>query len=117
MQEPGNSDVSAWVDFSALRQAVQNSGAAATMHGPVPQGRFLHAMGMEEKLDLLLEVYSLSKSNQTCTCIEYLHPEMYTGTPCYKEPQGRVTHVLRHSNTIRCRFLDDRIIRSPNGCL
>ena len=41
---PGEADLSAHVDFSALFQAAQNSGARA--HGPVTQATFLQALGI-----------------------------------------------------------------------
>jgi NADH dehydrogenase [ubiquinone] 1 alpha subcomplex assembly factor 7 len=44
---PGEADVSAHVDFSALVHAVQKSGARA--HGPVTQASFLRALGIESR--------------------------------------------------------------------
>jgi NADH dehydrogenase [ubiquinone] 1 alpha subcomplex assembly factor 7 len=48
---PGEADLSAHVDFSALVQAVQRSGARA--HGPVTQAAFLQVLGIESRGDEL----------------------------------------------------------------
>jgi SAM-dependent MidA family methyltransferase len=48
---PGESDLTAHVDFSALAAALARGGAA--VHGPITQGRFLLAMGLVERLEVL----------------------------------------------------------------
>lgn len=53
LESPGTADVSAWVDFAALRQAAEESGARVTVHGPVDQGRLLRALGIETRLQQL----------------------------------------------------------------
>lgn len=40
---------------SGCRQAVVQSGAAAEAHGPIPQAHFLAGLGIEARLDALLE--------------------------------------------------------------
>lgn len=55
LQEPGSADLTAWVDFAALRQAVTESLSRVTAHGPVAQGHFCLANGMEQRLDELLQ--------------------------------------------------------------
>jgi len=47
LEAPGNADLTAHVDFSALVEAARAAGAAA--HGPVPQGRFLEALGIRQR--------------------------------------------------------------------
>ena len=54
--EPGNADLSAWVDFDALRQAALDSGAPVAVHGPVSQAHFLTSMGLNARLQQLLKV-------------------------------------------------------------
>jgi SAM-dependent MidA family methyltransferase len=44
---PGEADVSAHVDFSALAHVIRRSGARA--HGPVPQSSFLRDLGIETR--------------------------------------------------------------------
>jgi len=48
---PGSADLSAHVDFAAFAAAAEASGAV--VHGPVPQGRFLRALGAEARLAAL----------------------------------------------------------------
>jgi NADH dehydrogenase [ubiquinone] 1 alpha subcomplex assembly factor 7 len=48
---PGTADLSAHVDFAAFAEAARAGGAAT--HGPVPQGRFLLALGAELRLAAL----------------------------------------------------------------
>src|SRR5205085_12668040 len=51
LDNPGEADLSAHVDFAALAEAGQAAGAA--VWGPVPQGRFLAALGAEARLRTL----------------------------------------------------------------
>ncbi len=48
---PGEADLTAHVDFPALREAAQGAG----VHGPVPQGRFLGALGLFERTQRLVQ--------------------------------------------------------------
>jgi NADH dehydrogenase [ubiquinone] 1 alpha subcomplex assembly factor 7 len=50
---PGDADLSAQVDFRALAEAASAGGAA--VYGPVPQGAFLRALGIEARALRLLE--------------------------------------------------------------
>jgi NADH dehydrogenase [ubiquinone] 1 alpha subcomplex assembly factor 7 len=52
LDRPGEADLSAHVDFAALRAAA--SAAGAIVHGPVAQGEFLRALGAEARLGALL---------------------------------------------------------------
>ncbi len=56
LSQPGTADLSAWVDYSALRQAAVESGASVKVHGPVPQGQLLLALGIQARLQALAEV-------------------------------------------------------------
>lgn len=51
LDHPGEADLTAHVDFPALARAARESGAAA--YGPVPQGRFLAALGLFQRTDRL----------------------------------------------------------------
>lgn len=51
LADPGTADLSAHVDFAALSEAARAAGAA--VRGPVPQGRFLTALGAEARLAAL----------------------------------------------------------------
>lgn len=52
LDAPGTADLSAHVDFTALATTARAGGAA--VHGPMPQGAFLEALGGELRLDMLL---------------------------------------------------------------
>ena len=52
LADPGTVDLTAHVDFQALAQAAAAQGAA--IHGPVPQGRFLPRLGLEERTVMLM---------------------------------------------------------------
>ena len=47
LAEPGESDLTAHVDFGGLSRAARAAGAR--VHGPVPQGRFLRDLGIGER--------------------------------------------------------------------
>jgi NADH dehydrogenase [ubiquinone] 1 alpha subcomplex assembly factor 7 len=48
LDDPGNADLSAHVDFAAFADSARSTGAA--VWGPVPQGRFLEALGAVARL-------------------------------------------------------------------
>jgi NADH dehydrogenase [ubiquinone] 1 alpha subcomplex assembly factor 7 len=50
--DPGHADLTAHVDFAALARAAVACGAAC--HGPVPQGSFLHAIGLTVRTTRLI---------------------------------------------------------------
>lgn len=50
---PGRVDLSAWVDFSAMRLAAQGAGSGVAVQGPVGQGPWLRAMGIDARLEAL----------------------------------------------------------------
>ncbi len=51
LDRPGESDLTAHVDFAALARAALDAGAAP--HGPMPQGEFLNALGLVERAERL----------------------------------------------------------------
>ena len=54
LSEPGSADLTADVDFSALRSAARARGGAITF-GPITQRAFLQQMGVDERLQRLLD--------------------------------------------------------------
>ncbi len=52
LEAPGEADLTAHVDFAALARAA--GGAGARVHGPVAQGRFLSALGIDARAAKLL---------------------------------------------------------------
>ncbi len=53
LQDPGTADLTAHVDFHAIKQAAAEEGAAG--YGPVTQGDFLEVLGARARLDKLCE--------------------------------------------------------------
>jgi len=51
LENPGEADITAHVDFAALANAARDAGAVP--HGPVPQNRFLTALGLFQRGDAL----------------------------------------------------------------
>jgi NADH dehydrogenase [ubiquinone] 1 alpha subcomplex assembly factor 7 len=51
--DPGDADLAAAVDFAALACAA--AGAGATTYGPIDQGRFLRRLGIERRVQALLQ--------------------------------------------------------------
>lgn len=47
LADPGEVDLTAHVDFAALKRIAQQAGAR--VHGPVPQGQFLRRLGIEKR--------------------------------------------------------------------
>jgi NADH dehydrogenase [ubiquinone] 1 alpha subcomplex assembly factor 7 len=57
LRAPGEADLSAQVDFAGVAEAMRDSGFACD--GPVPQGRFLSALGIVERASRLMAVNPL----------------------------------------------------------
>lgn len=55
LSSPGQVDVSADVDFIALAEAAIEGSDGVEVHGPVEQGDFLQALGIEERMRQLLK--------------------------------------------------------------
>lgn len=53
--EPGMTDLSADVDFAAVAEAALTASEGVEIHGPVEQGSFLEAMGIQERAEMLLK--------------------------------------------------------------
>ena len=60
LDSPGTADLSVWVDFAALRQAAEESGAPVACHGPVTQTNFLQGLGVQARFEQLVKVGSVS---------------------------------------------------------
>ena len=60
LDDPGDADLTAHVDFSALAAAARRAGAG--VFGPLPQGAFLEALGIEERAAALRRNASASQA-------------------------------------------------------
>ena len=63
-------DLTAHVDFAALAEAAEASGARA--HGPIAQGRFLRALGIEARAARLLAGATPAQATQIRAALERL---------------------------------------------
>eukprot|EP00271_Cylindrocystis_brebissonii_P021623 TRINITY_DN7845_c0_g1_i1.p1 TRINITY_DN7845_c0_g1~~TRINITY_DN7845_c0_g1_i1.p1 ORF type:complete len:416 (-),score=100.03 TRINITY_DN7845_c0_g1_i1:273-1520(-) len=55
LETPGAADLSAYVDFAALRHAVEDAQVDAAAFGPVNQNRLLWSLGINVRLEALLQ--------------------------------------------------------------
>ncbi|KAH9570881.1 hypothetical protein CY35_02G064100 [Sphagnum magellanicum] len=55
LQDPGSADLSAYVDFAAIKHAVEDEAAGSSAFGPVCQSQFLGALGINFRLEALLQ--------------------------------------------------------------
>ncbi|MEM0986667.1 MAG: SAM-dependent methyltransferase [Pseudomonadota bacterium] len=53
LEAPGDSDLTVDVDFRRLRTLAEAAGLS--VHGPIPQGQFLMALGLQARLDRLIK--------------------------------------------------------------
>ncbi|KAF5833036.1 putative S-adenosyl-L-methionine-dependent methyltransferase-domain-containing protein [Dunaliella salina] len=64
LDRPGSADLSTWVDFGALRQGAQESGSPVCVHGPVSQASFLTQLGIQARLEKLLQAATPAQAEQ-----------------------------------------------------
>ncbi|CAL5220482.1 g2508 [Coccomyxa viridis] len=65
LSQPGLADLSAHVDFSAIKHSVNTAeGSNASCHGPITQAHFLEALGIRERLEGLLQTASQEEGEQ-----------------------------------------------------
>lgn len=62
LQEPGEIDLSAYVNFSALTEIAKSANMKVV--GSIPQGEFLECMGISDRVQILSAKVSLSMANQ-----------------------------------------------------
>ena len=66
LSEPGRVDLSAYVDFDAMRHAVLKAGQSRMkMHGPINQSVFLKALGIDSRLHMLIECSEDEKQKES----------------------------------------------------
>lgn len=78
LQLPGESDLTAHVDFAALARAARDAGGTA--HGPVPQGVFLNRLGIAARVAVLLRAASPRQRADIAAACERLIGEAQMGT-------------------------------------
>lgn len=67
LTDPGKVDLSAYVDFEAMRHAVLKAHPTADvrMHGPINQSVFLKALGIDSRLHMLIECCEDEKQKES----------------------------------------------------
>ena len=78
LEMPGESDLTAHVDFAALARAARAAGA--TVHGPVPQGLFLNRLGIAARAAILLRQATPEQRRAIAAACERLIGEAQMGT-------------------------------------
>ncbi len=74
---PGTVDLTAHVDFQALREAAESMGART--HGPVSQSQFLNTLGIATRAQALKKGAPLTKSAEIDSALERLTSDDRTG--------------------------------------
>jgi NADH dehydrogenase [ubiquinone] 1 alpha subcomplex assembly factor 7 len=75
---PGESDLTAHVDFAAMARAARAAGGAA--HGPVPQGLFLNRLGIAARAAILLRNATPAQRRDIAAACERLIGEAQMGS-------------------------------------
>jgi SAM-dependent MidA family methyltransferase len=73
LAHPGEADLTAHVNFSALARAARGAGCA--VHGPVPQGQFLTRLGIFERASILERAATPAQSASINTALDRLAGE------------------------------------------
>ncbi|CAG9463004.1 unnamed protein product [Pedinophyceae sp. YPF-701] len=89
LHRPGQTDVSAWVDFSAARAAAKRGAESVLCFGPVTQGEFLDRLGIHARLQqLLLMCTSDEERRDLVSRCERITRGTYTPPPGSGGPEG-----------------------------
>ena len=70
LNDPGEQDLTAHVDFEQLAGAARKAGAEVL--GPVPQGAFLNRLGMRQRADMLMINATPDQMEEVDTAFERL---------------------------------------------
>ncbi len=76
--QPGNADLSHWLDFSALGQAIKEAGARIV--GPVNQGEFLRAIGIFQRSETLAKAADSQTRRSLFAAVERLVSNQQMGS-------------------------------------
>ncbi|CAO0793408.1 unnamed protein product [Mucor circinelloides] len=90
MCDPGSADLSADVDFSFLKQAIQ-SGSDITAYGPITQKDFLQSLGIQARIETLFRNAKTSAARKS----------LLDGAERLMDPEamGRIYKVLAFANS------------------
>ncbi len=77
LDDPGTADLTAHVDFSTIARAATEAGARA--HGPIPQGRFLEALGIGARAAALGETATPEQAGEIASGLRRLTDPEHMG--------------------------------------
>ncbi|PNY17001.1 NADH dehydrogenase [Trifolium pratense] len=55
LDDPGSADLSAYVDFASIRHSAEEASEEVSVHGPITQSQFLGALGINFRVESLLQ--------------------------------------------------------------
>ncbi|KAK7341299.1 hypothetical protein VNO80_24225 [Phaseolus coccineus] len=55
LDDPGSADLSAYVDFASIRHSAEEASGEVSVHGPITQSQFLGSLGINFRVDALLQ--------------------------------------------------------------
>ncbi|MQM07962.1 hypothetical protein Taro_040805 [Colocasia esculenta] len=55
LDDPGTADLSAYVDFTAIRHSAEEASGDVSVHGPISQSQFLGSLGINFRIEALLQ--------------------------------------------------------------
>ncbi|XP_028780476.1 protein arginine methyltransferase NDUFAF7, mitochondrial-like [Neltuma alba] len=55
LDNPGSADLSAYVDFASIRHSAEEASGDVSVHGPITQSRFLGSLGINFRVEALLQ--------------------------------------------------------------
>ncbi|KAF5749024.1 NADH dehydrogenase [Tripterygium wilfordii] len=55
LDDPGTADLSAYVDFASIRQSAEEASENVSVHGPITQSQFLGSLGINFRVEALLQ--------------------------------------------------------------
>ena len=78
LHEPGQTDLSAWVDFNAIADLAKSAGISA--YGPVEQGHFLKSIGLYQRAEQLAIGAENETRRQIAAAVDRLSSPAQMGT-------------------------------------
>ncbi len=76
--QPGSADLSHWVDFSAIRRAVEEVGAR--LIGPITQGEFLRNIGIMQRSEALAKMADVETRRSLFAAVDRLVSNQHMGS-------------------------------------
>eukprot|EP00210_Caulerpa_lentillifera_P000865 g836.t1 len=91
LESPGEADISVHVDFSAFKQSTIESGSSVCTHGPIEQRYLLKSLGIDARMEHLVENASDAQFNELKSGYERLIGSEETGQ---KHGMGKLYKAL-----------------------